>query len=397
MKMSDTTVGIFVFDGPLYKDIDGVYCSSTITNEMLSRFFTVIDELFIVIRVFEISDKYCDANLYPLNTNHMRIIEAENMLTPVGMLIKKSLFEKKVQRLVEQSDMIFARMPSITSNSVLKIARRLKKPYLVEVGGCAWDSYWNHSIYGKILAGYVFWEERKYVAHADFATYVTKKFLQERYPNKRRTINASNVYLNPIKDSFLDERIDKICRMDLKNVVIGQAVNSIDVRYKGEQYIIRAMPILKKRGIHITYQITGSGNGTFLKNQAKRYGVELDIQLMGTMNKDELCEWYKSIDLYAQPSKQEGLPRSVIEAMSTGCPAVGSNIAGIPELLDQDCLFDPDNNKEIVEVIEYILNRDVLLEKAKINFNRAKEYNLKDIEAKRQKLFKEYSMSVKKD
>lgn len=386
--------GIFSYDGPLYKDINGAYCSMVITNEVLSRFFPVVDHLIVVIRAFKINKTYEDLNLYPLKLDNIEIVEVENILTPKGFILEKRVFEKEIQYKVEQADMIFARIPSIISYSVLKIARKLKKPYLAEVVGCAWDSYWNHSIYGKLMAGYVFLEEKKYASHADFAIYVTRQFLQKRYPNKRKTISASNVYLNPIQDSVLNDRIKKIENEDLKNIVIGQAVGSIDVRYKGEQYMIRAMSSMKRKGVNIIYQIVGPGNGAYLKKQAKRYGVADKLELMGTMNKAELEEWYKSIDLYVQPSKQEGLPRAVIEAMGVGCPAIGSNLAGIPELLDRECLFNPNKNGEIVKVMEYILDKDVLKEKAKTNYERSKEYNIEEMELRRQKIFKEYSLLI---
>ena len=48
--------------------------------------------------------------------------------------------------------------------------------------------------------------------------------------------------------------------------------------------------------------------------------------------------------VYIQPSRIEGLPRALIEAMSRGCACVGSSVGGIPELL---------NNQYIHEVNDY--------------------------------------------
>lgn len=110
-----------------------------------------------------------------------------------------------------------------------------------------------------------------------------------------------------------------------------------------------------------------------------------------------MFSWYKNLDVYVQPSKQEGLPRSVIEAMSVGCPALGSNVAGIPELLDNDCLFNPDNNSQIIDAIEGMLNKETMIAKARANFYRAKEYNLIDIEKRRQKIFGKYRNMIDKE
>lgn len=387
-------IGLFSFDGPLYKDKNGIYCNVTLTDEMFKRFFTVVDKLVIMVRTFKVDKTYEEMNMKPLTIKNIKVVEVDNFNSIKGFLVDKSKFERQLEKYLCRVDMIFARMPSNTSNSVLKIAQKLNKPYLVEVGGCAWDSYWNHGIMGKIIAPLMFYREKKYVGGAEFATYVTKEFLQKRYSNNNITTNCSNVYLELMDNKVLEERLEKIKNTNLNHLVFGQALNSIDVKYKGEHLFIQAMGNLKKKGIIVEYQIVGLGTGNFIKQQAKKYDVSEQVKLLGTKKKEEIFHWLKDIDVYVQPSKQEGLPRSVIEAMSVGCPAIGSNLAGIPELLDKDCLFNPNRNKEIVIATERLLNRKNLEEKAKINFERAKEYNIKDIEERRQSIFDLYKKNI---
>ncbi len=388
-------VGLFCFDGPLYKDKNGVYCNVTLTNEMFSRYFSVVNKLFIVVRTYCTDKTYAEMNMKALTLDNVEIVEVGNFNSIYGMFVEKRKTQKKLENVVENSDLIFARMPSQTSNVVLKIAQKMNKPYLVEVGGCAWDSFWNHGLLGKIIAPYMYFCARKNIKKALFATYVTKKFLQKRYPNNGTTTNCSNVYLPIANDSVLEERIKKINLMDSTHPVFGQAVNSIDVKYKGEHLILRAMQKLRAKGIYAEYQIVGPGTGTFLKQESARLGLSNQLVLVGTLRKDEIEKWYKSIDVYVQPSKQEGLPRSVIEAMNAACPAIGSNIAGIPELLDADCLFEPENIGQIQDVILKLLNsKDNMKKQSKINFEKAKEYELNKIENRRQCVFREYQNSV---
>lgn len=383
-------IGLFCFDGPLYKDKNGIYCNVTLTDEMFSRYFAVVDKLLILVRTYETDETYEEMNMKPLTNPNIKVIEVQNFNSFKGYLIDKKKYEKIARKYISEADMIFARMPSNTSNLVLKIAQRINKPYLVEVGGCAWDSYWNHGLIGKVIAPYMYFQEKKYVYDAEYATYVTKEFLQNRYPNRNVTTNCSNVYLQQSKDIILKERLNRIDNTNIKRVIFGQAVNSIDVKYKGEHLIIKAMGALKKRGIIIEYQVVGPGSGNFLKAEAEKFDVKDQLKLIGTLKKEEIFDWYQNIDIYVQPSKQEGLPRSVIEAMSTGCPAIGSDIAGIPELLNKECLFNPNNDKQIIDTIQNIINIEKMRELACINFNRSKEYNTKDIELRRRKIFMLY-------
>lgn len=387
-------IGLFCFDGPLYKDKNGIYCNVTLTNEMFARYFSVVDELYIVVRTFSKNKTYKEMNMKPLVLEKMKVIEVDNFNTIHGFILGKKFFKRKIGKLLSKVDLIFARMPSQTSNVVLEIAYKMNKPYLVEVGGCAWDSFWNHGLLGKIIAPYMFFSARRNIKYANYATYVTKKFLQHRYPTIGVSSNCSNVYLSTVDDSVLEERLTKIKTFDITHPVFGQAVNSVDVKYKGEHFILKAMKALKEKGMIAEFQVVGPGNGDFLKKEAQKYGVEEQLKLIGTLQKEEMTEWYKRIDLYVQPSQQEGLPRSVIEAMSVGCSAIGSKIAGIPELLDRECLFAPKKNKQIVESLLWILTRNNLASQAKTNFIRAKEYNLRDIEQRRNDVFKKYSAYV---
>ena len=383
-------IGLFTFDGPLYKDKNGVYCNVTLTNEMFNRYFHVVDKLIVAVRTYRLDKDYVELNMKPLNLDNMIIYEVQNLNSPKGLLWEKGKYKKQIKEIVKDCDLIFARMPSTTSDVMLSVARALGKPYLVEVGGCAWDAFWNHGLIGKLIAPYMYWNLKKNVKNASFASYVTKEFLQKRYPCSGETCNCSNVYLQSSNKTVLEERIAKIKSTNLSKVVFGQAVNSIDIKYKGEHIIVELMHKLREKGIDPEFQIVGPGEGSLIKKVARKYSIENKVHFMGVLNKNEMYEWYKSIDIYVQPSKQEGLPRSVIEAMSVGCPALGSNVAGIPELLSQDCLFDLNSKKQMLETILNVFDKNVLVQMANDNFNRAKEYEINIIEERRRSFFEKY-------
>ena len=103
--------------------------------------------------------------------------------------------------------------------------------------------------------------------------------------------------------------------------------------------------------------------------------------------------FYDSLDIYIQPSKQEGLPRSLIEAMSRGVPCLASNIAGNPELLGKRFLFKKGSPEKIAERINGLAqtNLQQLERISKSNFIKSnREYNMRVLNERREAFYRDF-------
>ena len=127
-------------------------------------------------------------------------------------------------------------------------------------------------------------------------------------------------------------------------------------------------------GIRVKYTLVGGGDPAYLQQVAKKCGVEDQVVFTGRKNLDEVFALLDETDIYVQPSLQEGLPRSVIEAMSRGCPAIGARTAGIPELIAPECVVRRKSVSDIAETIIKIANAEKMTALAKNNFENAKKY-----------------------
>ena len=151
---------------------------------------------------------------------------------------------------------------------------------------------------------------------------------------------------------------------------------------------------LRKRGIdNYEYWIIGGGDKSYLEKFVKKYKLEDNVKFLGPLPHDEIFSRLEKVDIYIQPSKQEGLPRSLLEAMSTGCLSIGANTGGIPELLDKEYIVRRGNVNDIVEKIESITNEQQT-EQAKVNFEKSKEYEKIILEEKRNKFYDEFINST---
>ena len=73
--------------------------------------------------------------------------------------------------------------------------------------------------------------------------------------------------------------------------------------------------------------------------------------------------------------------------MSRGCPAIGSTTAGIPELLNQNAIFNRKNVKDLIKVLLNMTDPQMRIEQAKNNYNKALHYQREDIYKRRNKIF----------
>ena len=116
---------------------------------------------------------------------------------------------------------------------------------------------------------------------------------------------------------------------------------------------------------------------------------------MGQLNREEIMKWLDSIDIYIQPSLQEGLPRSLIEAMSRGCLSIGSSTAGIPELLNKSYIF---KRKNVRQLVDRILSLIECKDKNSIsfsNYQKSLEFNIEDLDSRRNMIYDKYLEFIK--
>lgn len=60
------------------------------------------------------------------------------------------------------------------------------------------------------------------------------------------------------------------------------------------------------------------------------------VRLLGPVSQEQLPDWYDWADVLALPSRAEGLPVVLMEALATGLAVVTTPVAGIPELVEDD-------------------------------------------------------------
>lgn len=380
----------FVFDTRFIKYNDNYYSTNLSASTLAERYLSVFDEMVVVGRYKEVSESP-KGKLVQCNDDHIRFqcIKDEH---PLKRVLHFGSSNKVLKRALRECDAVICRGWRGTTTS-----RKLGKPYMVEVVNCAWDSYWNHSFLGKLVAPVMYMIRRITTKNAPYVQYVTNEFLQRRYPTNGKSIGVSDVALqeNTSKD-ILSYRLEKIsAKFPNEKIVIGTAA-AVNVKFKGQRFVIKALAKLKKQGLtNFEYQMAGGGSNQKLKKLADKLGVSEQVVFKGSIIHDEIFSWYDSLDIYIQPSLQEGLPRAMIEAMSRGLPCYGTRTGGIPELIDSSCVCK--NNYNIADKLAYFLithTKEKAALMAEKNYVESQKYHIDDLKFRFHQFLIDFSKSV---
>lgn len=380
---------LFVFDTVLPEDDNKNFYGMTLNYDFFkSRYLSIFDSMIVSTRVKNKENVKGNISGYKIvNGDNVQVIPIRNYRNIPDSIFKYNSIKKELKNVIDSVDKVIIRMPSVLGIIASKICQKEKKNYLIEMVACPWDGYINHTnSIGKIIAPIMYLETKICVKKAPNVLYVTDEFLQRRYPTKGRQCDCSDVILNKQTDDDLNSRISKINETNIKELKLCTVAN-VGMKYKGHEYVFKAISDMKKYGINYKYYLIGNGDNTRLKTIAKKLNIEENIVFVGSLSHDKVFEEIKKMDLYIQPSLQEGLPRALIEGMSVGIPAIGSKVGGIPELLDNSMIFKRKKVKELKKILS-TLSVDQLKKCAVYNFNKSSQFTSEILNKKRNLFYK---------
>ena len=168
--------------------------------------------------------------------------------------------------------------------------------------------------------------------------------------NKKVFIQINNVNtswnrLATINTKERDNSIFKVC-----------FIGNFDDERKGHTLLLPAAKYLLGEGFNIQFIIIGSGAG--FEKYKQKYQCDSIVFLGHVENPVEIIQM---CHLMVVPSFADSCPNTIMEALYTGVPVIGSNAGGIPEILpDSDMLFELSIDSLADRIIELYSNRELL-------------------------------------
>lgn len=109
----------------------------------------------------------------------------------------------------------------------------------------------------------------------------------------------------------------------------------------------------------IKVHIGGNGEVDILKKIIKDESLEEIISFEGWVTGEEKSKLLELCDVYVLPSYHEGLPISILEAMSYGMPVISTTVGGIPEVVKNNVngfTIEPGDKKSLLDSILYFIH-----------------------------------------
>jgi len=286
-----------------------------------------------------------------------------------------------IRRAVRTADVAILRVPGPIGSVAALACRFSGRRYAVEVVGDPADVLAS-GVAGQIgrrLAPAAAAQMRWMVRGAAASRFVTRQTLQRRYPPRPGTpsVGVSDIRLEP--SDYLPAARSWRPRAHIV------AVGSQETRYKGHDLLLLAVARLAAEGLEARLTLVGGGRThDELRSSAADLGVAERVTFTGMVHcRRRIQEILDDATLFAMPSRTEGLPRALLEAMARALPAVGSDVGGIPELLEPSCLVPVDDHAALARCMGRLLcDQNEWERQSARNLRMAREYEFGDLDAR---------------
>ena len=384
-------------DDSVYRYKNQFFAESQEKYDFYQRYLRVFDKLRLVTRCKDESE--LKFGQIALNDPRIEYIPLPMFQGPKQYLKVYNKIGGILNNICDGCDASILRIPSTVALRIGRYVIDSSIPYSVEVIFDAQDGWrGTNNIIHSILWKRIDHNMKNLCFVADGVSCVTEHYLQKHYYSKKNgsfLSNYSSITLD--KDYYSSPR-----QFPIKTTyIISHVANQVDFNgRKGHNELLKAVKILKEQGISVIVRFAGeSYNDGILKlsNYSKQLGIDQQVEFMGYLSKNELNQFLTNSDIFVLPTRAEGLPRVIIEAMAKGLPCVTTNVSGNSELIQPNFLIDKHNNiEQLSNCIKLLLTNKSLYEEASYyNYNQSLNYESSILQARRDDFYSELKNKVK--
>ncbi len=385
---------LLVADGHYYIDATGkVYVESVFDYSFYARYLSVFEEVHALVRAAHVKIAPPTCKLASGPHVHFLPISPSRGLKQFA----KNYFTNRriIKEYVKQCDCAIFRVPGVVANTALPIFAKTGKPYALEVVVDPWEYFAKGTSGGLIrpLVRRVWTRSLKQMClRALGVSYVTNFYLQQKYPC-RALLGGKIPYFTGAYSSVElpdDQFAEPKVYTPKKKHLIAHVANAFTGYGKGHTVLMQALQKVLAAGHEVDVWFVGDGplRGKF-EQIARDLKISEHVSFLGRMASGaEVREKIRAADLFVFPTRAEGLPRVILEAMAEGIPVLASPVCGIPEILPPQCLVNYNDPQGYADaIIRLITHPEQMTAQSKRNIEVAKQYKSSILNEKRKNFY----------
>ncbi len=368
-----------------------VWSQAGMARSFWERYLEVFDSVRVVARAARV--EHVAEDWLPVNCHNIVLQRVPDFCGPWQCLKRYPAVRRAICSAVPARGAVILRVGSQIANTLESQLNKRNYPYALEVVGDPFEVF-APGVVDHPLRPFFRWQFsrrlRQQCARAFGVAFVTKRVLQQRYPTRMMSMGLCDE----------DSQVDAVPRagfwthyssIELTPESIAESprrakqhgpyqlvtVGSLAQLYKGTDVLIEAVARSVRAGVDLSAIVVGDGKcRRALMAQAERLGMTSRIRFSGQVTAGEsVRRILDAADLFVLPSRTEGLPRALIEAMARALPCIGSDVGGIPELLDASELVPAGDAVALSARIQETLRDPVRMETmSRRNLASAREY-----------------------
>lgn len=311
---------------PAYEFFEGALC--------------VFDRVRIIARTIDI-DRVPE-NARVVNGINVEVVAVPSFVGPIQYLRQRSRVSEALARVADLDGAFLLRIPSQTAFVLASRLTHLGRPYAVELLTDPYEFFApgvSPNGLASLFRPYFCARSRDLCANAVAVNYITGSATRRVNPATRAKCDVSVSDVDLSEDSFLNLPRPAATSVPIEIVSVG----FFDLLYKGQDLLIKALADCAGQGLNFRLTFVGDGRSReTLTNLAASYGIGHRIRITGALGgANEVRKYLGAAHLFTLPSRAEGIPRALLEAMAAGLPAICSNVGAMPDLLDPRWIVQP--------------------------------------------------------
>lgn len=363
-----------------------IWTANVYDRKFWQRYLDVFDRVRCLARVRDVERR--DDRWQRADGPDVSFSPVPHYVGPMQYARRAAKIRAAVARAIVPGDAFLLRVPGNVGSLAWQRLKTTQYPYGVEVLGDPYDVFAPGAVRHP-LRGFFRWyttrQLRQQCAGACAASYVTERALQRRYPAAGPDVAASCIELP--HEMFAPAPRAWPAGTGPRQLVF---VGSLEQYYKGPDLLIQAVAQAVSRGVDLRLTIVGDGRlRPALEALSADLGCADRVCFAGEVPNAGVYPRLDAADLFVLPSRTEGLPRAMIEAMARGLPCIGSDAGGIPELLPPDAIVPRGNLQALADrLCEVATSPERLRTMSAQNLGRARAFEAEALQRRRTQFYR---------